>query len=214
MDWKDKYLNKVVQGDCLELMKELPDKRIDLILTDPPYGVNLNYDIYDDTESNWYSLIARVLPEMIRCGKMVVMCSCQIKRLKWFYDNFPPDWLICWYKGSTGCAGFIGFNDWEPLLVYGKNNTKTHDYFKVRPEPFDNGHPCPKPVEWARWIIERSTKEGDIICDPFVGSGTVAVASKQLNRQYIGFDISPKYVDIANKRLAQKTLNECVLNSR
>jgi len=192
--------------DALELLKQMPDQSVDLILTDPPYGVNLGYDIYVDTEGNWYELMKKFIPEARRVAKMVIMPSCQIKRLKWIYENFSPDWLICWYKGSTGTAGFIGFNDWEPLLVYGKIHTQIHDYFKAQPEPFDNGHPCPKPRQWARWIIQRATKEGMLVCDPFAGSGSTLSASKELNRNYIGCDISQKYVDICLKRLAQKTM--------
>ena len=199
--------NKIYQGDCLELMKEIPDKSIDLILTDPPYGVNLDYDVYEDTEENWYELMKKFIPEAKRCAKMVIMPSCQIKRLKWIYDNFPPDWLICWYKGSTGTAGFLGFNDYELLLVYGKIHTRMHDYFKAQPEPFNNGHPCPKPKQWARWIIKRATEEGMIVLDPFAGSGSTLSACKELNRKFIGIELSLEYCKIANKRLSQETLN-------
>ena len=199
-------INQIICGDCLEVMKTFPDKSIDLVLTDPPYGVGMNYDIYKDTEENWYKLMDKIIPESIRIGKMVVMPSCQIKRLHWIYKNYPPDWLLCWYKGSVGCAGFMGFNDWEPHLVYGKNNTNMHDYFKAIPEPQKNGHPCQKPIEWAKWIIYRATKENDIVLDIFNGSGTTAVAAKQLHRRYIGIEISQKYCEIAKQRLGQEVL--------
>jgi len=198
--------NVVYQGDCIQGLKLLPDKSVDLILTDPPYGVNLGYDVYEDTEDNWFKLMKEFIPEAQRVAKMVIMPSCQIKRLKWIYDNFPPDWLICWYKGSTGTAGFLGFNDWEPLLVYGKVKHGMHDYFKATPEPFDNGHPCPKPKQWARWIIKRATDEGMIVCDPFAGSGSTLSACKELNRKWVGFEISPEYCKIIQKRLSQKVM--------
>jgi site-specific DNA-methyltransferase (adenine-specific) len=198
-------LNKIYCGDCLELMKELPDKSIDLVLTDPPYGINLKYDSYIDTEDNWFKLMKQALPEMIRIGKMVILPSCQIKRLKWIYDNFPPDWLICWYKGSTGHASYVGFNDWEPHLVYGrtKNRLYMHDYFQTKSSPKKGtfNHPCPKPIDCALWIIERSTEENDLILDPFIGSGTTAIACLETNRNFIGMELEPKYVDIANKRI-------------
>jgi len=89
-------INKVHCADCLELMKDIPDKSVDLVLTDPPYGVNLDYDIYQDTEENWFKLMEKIIPEVKRVAKMVIMPSCQIKRLKWIYNHFPPDWLICW----------------------------------------------------------------------------------------------------------------------
>ena len=197
----EKIKNTIIQGDCLKVMRDFPDKSIDMVLTDPPYGVNLEYDIYKDTEENWYDLMKKVMPEFLRIGKMIILPSCQIKRLKWIYDNFPPDWLICWYKGSVGCAGFLGFNDWEPHLVYGKNNTNMHDYFKATPESHKNGHPCPKPLEWAMWLISRATKENDLILDPFIGSGTTAVACKRLKRNYIGIELSKEYCEIARQRI-------------
>jgi site-specific DNA-methyltransferase (adenine-specific) len=205
-NWLEEHKNSIICGDCLQLMKQIPDKSIDLVLTDPPYGVNMDYDTYQDTEENWYALMAKIIPECKRIGKMVIMPSCQIKRLKWIYDNYPPDWLICWYKGSVGSAGFIGFNDWEPHLVYGKNNTNMHDYFRATPEPQDNGHPCQKPVSWANWLISRATKEGDIVMDIFNGSGTTCVSAKQLKRNFIGIEISERYCQIARERLRQEIL--------
>jgi len=201
MTWQDKFINKVVCGDCLELLKEIPDKSIDLVLTDPPYGIELEYDIYKDTSENWITLFSCVLPELIRISKCVIMPCCRFVKLKWIYSNYPPDWLICWYKGSVGHRSNIGFNDWEPHLVYGKPNKIMHDYFKTSPTPFNNGHPCPKPIKWAQWFIEKSTNQGDLVLDCFLGSGTTAVACKQLNRNFIGIEISPDYCKIAESRL-------------
>jgi len=195
-------------GDCLEVMKDIPTKSVDLVLTDPPYGVNLGYDVYKDTEENWYKLMGEVLPEMKRIGEMVILPSCQIKRLNWIYNNFPPDWLICWYKGSTGCSAYIGFNDWEPHLVYGKRKgVWMHDYFQARnDEKMGNyGHPCPKPIAWAKWLIEKSKSQS--VLDPFMGSGTTGVACKELGRNFIGIEISPEYFKIAERRINNTSEN-------
>lgn len=198
--------SRIIHGDCIEIMRGMADKSVDLILTDPPYGIGLAYDGYDDSEKNWFDLMEKAIPEMRRVAKMVIMPSCKISRLKWIYDFAPPDWLICWYKGSPGHASFIGFNDWEPHLVYGRtrNRLYMHDYFQTRssPKKGEFGHPCPKPVEWASWIIERATKEGDTVCDPFLGSGTVGVVAKNLGRNFIGIEISEEYVKIAEARIA------------
>ena len=194
-------------GDCLEIMKSIPDKSVDAVITDPPYGVNLAYSTYNDTEENWYELMGNVIPELKRVAKMVIMPSCQIKRLGWFYEHFPPDWMICWYKGSTGQASYIGFNDWEPHLVYGrtKNNLYMHDYFQTRASEKAGtfGHPCPKPVDWAKWLISRATETGDTILDPFMGSGTTGVACVQTGRNFIGIEICEDYFNIAKKRIEQ-----------
>ena len=73
-------------------------------------------------------------------------------------------------------------------------------------------HPCPYPLMLIRKIILHTTNENDLVLDPFSGSGTTALASKQLNRKYIGFEKIPEYVDIANKRLQQKNLKDLFNN--
>jgi site-specific DNA-methyltransferase (adenine-specific) len=205
-------INQIICGNCLEVMKGWPDMGVSLVLTDPPYGIGLAYDKYQDTDANWYKLMQDSVPEFRRVGKMVILPSCKIQRLKWIYDKFPPDWLICWYKGSPGHAAYIGFNDWEPHLVYGRtrNRLYMHDHFQTRSSPPKGkfNHPCPKPIEWATWLIERSTVPDDLILDPFCGSGTVCVAAKQLGRRYIGIDISQDYCDIARNRISVESGND------
>ena len=199
-------LNTIYNESCLDTMSKMDDKSIDLTLTDPPYGINMPYDSYEDTEKNWYELMEAAIPEMIRVSKMVIMPSCQIRRLKWFYDNFPPDWLLCWYKGSTGHASFLGFNDWEPHVVYGKTENKLymHDYFQTRSSPpkGTHGHPCPKPYEWADWIIKRALKYKGVVYDPFTGAGTTLRAAKLNGHDYIGSEISKNYCETAMREIA------------
>lgn len=67
-------------------------------------------------------------------------------------------------------------------------------------------HPTQKPINLMKYLIKKCSDEGNIILDPFMGSGTTAVACKQLNRNFIGFEISPEYCKIAEKRLQQETL--------
>ena len=201
----NEYINKVINGDCIEVLKQLPTKSIDLIVTDPPYGVELDYDVYVDTEENWYKLMNEFIPEAQRVATMVIMPSMQIKRLRWIYENHTPDWLIAWYKGSPGHVSYIGFNDWEPLLVYGKpKGLSMHDYFYAQPKPFDNGHPCPKPIEWAEWLITRASKKNELVLDPFGGSGTTAVAAIRTNRNFILIEQSAEYCAIAEKRIKEE----------
>jgi len=199
---KELSVNQIICGDCLDVMNDWPDNCVDLVLTDPPYGVGLDYDVYEDTEENWRKMFLSLIPNAKRVAGMTIMPSCQIKKMPFIYANHPPDWLICWYKGSVGTAAYVGFNDWEPLLVYGKNKgVCMHDFLHCTPRSFDNGHPCPKPIEWAEWLISRTTKAGDLILDPFCGSGTTCVAAKMLGRNYIGIDISEEYCQISRERI-------------
>jgi site-specific DNA-methyltransferase (adenine-specific) len=64
-------------------------------------------------------------------------------------------------------------------------------------------HPCPKPVAWMRWIVERASLPGETVFDPFMGSGTTGVACAKLGRKFIGIEIEPKYFDIACRRIEQ-----------
>ncbi|MFW6247076.1 MAG: DNA-methyltransferase [bacterium] len=217
-------INKIYNENCLDTMARMTDKFVDLTLTDPPYGINLEYDTYEDTEENWYNLMDKVIPEIKRVSKMVIMPVCQIARMGWIYEKFPPDWLICWYKGSSGQRSYIGFSDWEPHLVYGKTYTtlKMHDYFQTVSSPKmgsfytsnvgkdgfaenKKGHPCPKPEEWAEWIIKRASKKGHLIYDPFMGSGTVGKVAFENDRNYIGSEISKEYCKIIEKRIPKNS---------
>jgi len=194
--------------DCLEKMKEYPDKYFDLVLTDPPYGVNFPYSMYEDTEENWYALMEQAIPEMIRIGKITIFTAGRVKRMEWYYKNYPPKWIICWYKGNPSIHSPIGFNDWEPVLFYGNNKGLCmHDYLCVPPQHINKleGHPCPKPVKWAKWFIERTTKEGDTVFDPFMGSGTTGAACMQLRRKFVGCEIDPNYFAGCERRLKEET---------
>ena len=195
---------KLILGDCLDVMAGMEAGSVDAVITDPPYGVGIEYDDYKDTKENWRKLFIDFVPEARRVAKMVIMPSCQINELEFIYRTYPPDWLICWHKGSPGTSAYIGFNDWEPLLVYGKTKKLCmHDHFTVtNKEKMGNyGHPCPKPVRWATWLIQRSTKPGDIILDPFLGTGTTLVAAVQAGRRGIGIEKSSKYFAIAQARI-------------
>jgi site-specific DNA-methyltransferase (adenine-specific) len=195
----------IFHSDCREILPHLP--KVDLVLTDPPYGVNFVYSSYFDSIVAWRQLMDEFIPSARAISEMLIMPSCQIKELPWIYMNHSPDWLICWYKGSPGHVAYIGFNDWEPLLVYGKKKgLQMHDYFYCQPSPANNGHPCPKPIKWANHLIGKTTIKGDTVLDCFMGSGTTLVAAKQLGRKAIGIEIEQRYCDIAVKRLGQGVL--------
>ena len=184
-------------------MEILPQiQAADVVITDPPYGINFDYSEYKDTADNWFTLMDFLIPWIRQHVKMGILPSCKMTRLQWIYTNHPPDWLICWYKGSPGHRSFVGFNDWEPLLVYGKNKgVHMHDHFTCTPENIKNGHPCPKPIGWAKYLISRTSFDKQSIVDPFMGSGTTGVACAQMGRKFIGIEIDQKYFDIACRRI-------------
>jgi len=187
------------QGDCLEILPTLG--KVDAVVTDPPYGIGFDYASYDDTEVNWFSLMNAVIPVLRGMAKFVIMPTCRIKSMQWWYANHCPDWIIAWYKGSPGHISHVGFNDWEPHLVWGRPPSQMHDHFQTPLVIDANGHPCPKPLRYSTWLVKRAAVTGDTILDPFMGSGTTGVACAKLGRKFIGIEIEERYFQIACERI-------------
>lgn len=183
---------KIYHGDCLEIMPLLA--KVDLVVTDPPYGVKY---------AEWDKSIPALdwLHHLIKVGCLVLFTP----GVKSLFKYPEPYWTFCAARpGSVQRAGGGGFNHWEPVLVYGRNNPFDVD-FKIFPastgidkDIFD--HPCPKSLKLICYLISESKTNG-LVLDPFLGSGTTLVACKELNRNGIGIEISEKYCEISKKRL-------------
>lgn len=105
-----------------------------------------------------------------------------------------------------------GFNAWEPIFIYGKASERIgRDVLRVNTLNFskgpEKGHPCPKPVSLWEKLLTSFSKEGDKVLDPFIGSGTTAVVAQKRQRQWVGIDINPEYLEITNQRIKQQVLN-------
>ena len=209
MKYPEDFINKIIQGDCLEVMKHIPDKSVDLVLTDPPYGVNYEYDKYKDTQENLKKLVDNFMQEVLRIGK-VVLITCGNGN-QYIYPK--PDWTLAWVNPAGAGQNKWGLTCWQPILAYGKNPYRANR-LGARPDIIINNersekneHSCPKPINlWKNVLLKGSVKENDIIFDPLLGSGTTAVAAKHLGRRYIGIEISEKYCEIARGRLRQDIL--------
>ncbi len=177
-------------GDCRDVLPTLGP--VDAVVTDPPYGVGLKYTSHDDSKLVDWLPVARAVASVVAFSPGVAN-----------FTDFPrPDWTLAWWKPNSMGRVCVGFNTWEPVLVYGKaTGKKTHDSFvaSVTPQPDTEGHPCPKPVRWAEQIIERVG--GETVADPFMGSGTTGVACVRMGRRFIGIEIDPGYFDIACRRI-------------
>jgi len=190
-------INQIILGDCLEVMRGWPDKCIDLIVTDPPYGVGFRRNGWDKEIPDW-------IGEGRRVANAVIFTTAPLT----LWDYPKPDWVCCWYRpASSARAVSGGFNHWSPVVVYGDikfavDSINLHAIQYAQEPGFP--HPSPKPIELMRWIISQSKAE--TVLDPFAGSGTTCVAAKQLGRRYIGIEISEKYVAICKERLKQEVL--------
>ena len=193
----------IYHGDCREV---LPLVDADVCITDPPYGVGFEYtdSPFTDSESEWPT----VLGILSGVSKAVPSSICMSFRRMW--EMPPARWAACWWKpGSVRRSRAGGWSTWEPVLLYGDGWRIANDLIRL-PDCVNHsrdgggGHPCPKPVQLFRWIINGSPK--GTILDPFMGSGTTLVAAKLEGRKAIGIEISEAYCEIAANRLAQGVL--------
>lgn len=190
-------------GDCLEILPTLESGSVDAIFADPPYNVGLNYS-NGDSRADYPEWIQGWIAECLRIAP-IVMVTPGIRNV-WLYP--AANWIFCWRKANSMRRNDLGgFNQWEPILFYGKRLIY-QDLFDVPmvPEKNANGHPCPKPVKLLSWLLRKATDDGMDILDPFMGSGTTGVACVQTGRNFIGIEIDPNYFAIAEKRIKQAQL--------
>ena len=186
----------IVCGDCLAIMKDMPDKCVDAVVTDPPYGVEFKRQEWDKNIPNWYPLGERV-------SKIQIVITAP--ETQWYYPK--PNWVCCWYRPASSSRSLLngGFNHWSPVLVWGENikfkvdSINLHAIANSYPKGFP--HPSPKPIALMVWLVNEGIQANEIILDPFCGSGTTCVAAKKLGRRYIGIDISEEYCRISRNRL-------------
>lgn len=212
-------LNKVVCGDCLQVMRQLPDESVDCVITDPPYFLPAaHYQTRKQFRRNFSDLgileyffrdifkeFARILK---KTGVAYIFCDGQSYPL-FYYHLYPYCKSIrplIWDK-KTSINGYSWRHQHEIIIFAEMPNTKPvpsgdGDILRFSAVAIDTrGHPAQKPTDLLRELLLKSTKEGDIILDSFVGGGSTLVACKELKRNFIGIELSPEYCKIAEERL-------------
>lgn len=211
----------LILGDCRDFLEAVPlCFRVDAVISDPPYGVNLGkhggaldgrsnhvlikggYDNYEDTEEN---LIAIVVPAIKRslehADRGIIFCAAQHA---WHFPR--ADYIGGVYLPAAQGRNKWGFGSLSHCLMYGAAPAlqlgATATAISSTEAAEVNGHPCPKPLSWMRWAVRLGSLEDQTILDPFMGSGTTGVAAVKLGRKFIGIEIEPKYFDIACRRIS------------
>jgi len=208
--------NKIIEGDCIEEMKKIPNNSINLIITDPPYGDNVGYGWNNKKmKNNENPLInCQALVEFYRVLKKnsSVYIFTNWKHYPFLtefiirYTKFKLRHLVVWKKHNFG-LGWAFRHQYELILVLEKgkpkyNLTNFSDVQTCSHVNHDkNNHPHEKPVDLISKIIEHSSKEGDLILDPFCGSGAICVACQEMDRNWIGIELDGKWVGMARGRI-------------
>ena len=208
---------ELIQGDCLELMKNIEDGSIDLVITDPPYGINLtpqrengkfkNTKVINDDNLNWLSIL---VDELYRVSKNTVCIFCgwqTIDKFKLAFENkFIVKNILVWNKDWFGMGNNYRPN-YELILLLCKTNVKTKSKNKSniltyrRLSPQKMKHSCEKPIPLLEDLILELSDENNIILDCFMGSGSTGEACLCNNRKFIGVEIDEKYFNIAKDRI-------------
>ena len=207
-------------GDCLELMKNIPDGSVDLVLTDPPYGI----DFQSNFRKNKFNKIEN---DSAVNADFIDECKRVLKDTGAFYCftrwDVYPSWIeqiskrfkvkncIVWFKRGGGLGdlkkGYI-YN--HEFIIYcaeknhrlnGKRRNDVFEFAKDAPSTYV--HPTQKPISLLKEIIERSSNEGGVVLDCFMGSGSTGVACVNTNRRFIGIELDQGYFNIAKKRIEE-----------
>jgi len=218
-------LNSIINADCISVMKDMEDGYIDLCLTDPPYGINLKPNregskfhktlIENDNDLSW---VREFYSELFRVTKNVSYIFCGWSTVDTFMikareAGFIHKNTIVWDKMHFGMGwNFRPQHEFILVLCKDKFMTKDHNVPNLlhvkRMHHTKMVHVAEKPVELLSTLIEQASDEGDIIFDPFSGSGSTLVAASKLNRNYIGVELDKTHFELARDRLKEQ---ECLL---
>lgn len=188
--------DEIIEADCISLLAEIPDRSITAMITDPPYpnGMNLFTEEIADGLAMLYLATKKVTGHVIFFWR-----ASDVPRP-------PPGWYEIarhlWHKPDSNSRV-----PYEAIVVWSRERKNERcrlwsvPLLSLRSLGDWKPHPTQKPVQLLRYLVEDYTKEGDTVFDPFVGSGTTAIACRQLKRHFIAVERNPEFVAIARERL-------------
>ncbi|MDD5193774.1 MAG: site-specific DNA-methyltransferase [Candidatus Nanoarchaeia archaeon] len=205
-------INQIVSGDCIQVMIKFPNNSIDLLITDPPYGDNVAYGTTNKSILNNENPLINCLA-LVECYRLLKKNKSMYIFTNWKhypfltefiirYTKFKIRHLIVWKKYNFG-LGWAFRHQYELILVLEKGKAKYNlkDFSDVQTAKAilhnNKSHPHQKPIDLITKIIEHSSKEGDLILDPFCGSGAICKAAQLNNRKFIGIELDEKWVGMA-----------------
>ena len=211
----------IFNGNCIEYIKTIKDKSIDCLITDPPYGVDIQFGAYDNQLSRKIENDGNIKDALILLDEMLLNVKSKLKDNAHIYifcnwkiypqfsliilKHFQIKNLIIWDKLFMGMGDLKGnYSSSYEMIVFAGGNRE----FLNRPKNIiqcrfndERFHNTQKPVDLIKQLIENSTNVNETIFDPFLGSGSTVIAAKELKRNYIGCEIDEQNYKITLKRL-------------
>tara|TARA_R110001583_G_scaffold118476_1_gene269903 strand:+ start:1031 stop:1675 length:645 start_codon:yes stop_codon:yes gene_type:complete len=212
---------KLINGDCLEIIKDLSSNSIDVVYTDPPYippEHSKTLTKYKKTLSEmgilecFYKLYLKEIDRVLKDdGLLLIYCNSDSYAM--FYIHLYPyvKKMRCFIWDKISCSLGYTFRHQHEMILYAERpNMKcikcgTGDIFKYKVvKANDKDHPAQKPVDLHKHILQNIVNENSIVLDSFMGTGSIGLACKELGCDYIGIELEPEYYNIAKEKLNLK----------
>jgi DNA modification methylase len=204
---------QVIQGDCKEALRSIPNESVDFVLTDPPYfvrykdrsGRSIANDDHPESVLGAFNDLYRVLKPNTFCVSFYGWNSVAAFFEAWKRAGFTAVGHIVWHKDYSSRRGFLNARHEQAyVLVKGHPAKPVQPLDDVRPWEYSGNvaHPTEKAVSVLQPLIRSFSRPGDFVLDPFSGSGSTLVAAALSGRRYVGIDLEAKYVELARRRLA------------
>jgi adenine-specific DNA-methyltransferase len=206
------FTNQILHGDCIETMREMPAKSVDFVLTDPPYLVNYRdrdgRTIQNDADDTWLKPAMAEAYRVLKQNRVAIMFYGWTK-IDMFFDawkdaGFQPVGHIVFRKSYSSKSRFLRYqHEMAFLLAKGRPPLPKQPLGDVMEMPFSGNklHPTQKPVTALAPLVRSFTLPGELVLDPFAGSGSSCVAALLTGRNYIGIEMDDAYYQQASSRL-------------
>jgi site-specific DNA-methyltransferase (adenine-specific) len=205
--------NQILQGDCTQILQQLPDAEVDLIVTDPPYGVRYRDRIgrtiaNDDAPERVlgaFSDLYRLLKPDSVCVSFYGWTQVDAFFRAWRSAGFRPVGHIVWVKEYASGAGFLRYRHEQAfVLAKGRPPIPARPLDDIQPWVYsgNSDHPTQKAVRILTPLIEAFTQPGQLVLDPFAGSGSTLVAAAIAGRQYLGIELEREYCEVDSEQAA------------
>jgi DNA modification methylase len=210
----DSYRNSVINGDCIEVMRRMESESIDFILTDPPYIARYKSrdgrNVANDDNGRWlrpaFSQMYRLLKSGSFCVSFYGWSKADLFISAWRAAGFRIVGHIVFRKRYASSACFLSYHHEQAYLL--AKGAVTPPRFPV-PDIIDftytgnRLHPTEKPTDALRPLVSAFSKPGDMVLDPFCGSGSTLVAARELDRNFFGIELDTSHHFTARRRLKE-----------